>query len=284
MPVESIAVLGPGLLGGSILHDAMRLGVASVRAYARRPEVCAEVTRLGLAHLATTDLAAAVAGVELIIFASPVGTYAALTKQLLACPLAENVIITDVGSVKHMVLATAGKQCLAAGKTFIGSHPMAGSETKGLLASRARLFENAPCILTPEAHTPPDALSRLTEFWERLGSIVSSMDSQRHDEVVARISHMPHLAATAVILAALQGDPEIARFAAGGLRDTTRVASGDPAMWREILSENRPAVIAAGRDLQQKLTELLEMLEKMEEQPLQDALQHAKALRDQRYS
>ena len=281
---ESIAVLGPGLLGGSILHDAMRLGAPSVLAYARRLEVCQEIDRLALAHIATTDLAKAVQGASLVILASPVGTFGGLVEQVLACPLAENVIITDVGSVKGMVLATAGKLCQDAGKTFIGSHPMAGSEAKGLLASRARLFADAACILTPEETTPPAALERLQNFWQQLGCRVSTMDANRHDSVVSRISHMPHLAAVAVTLAALEADSSIAQFAAGGLRDTTRVASGDPAMWREILLENRPAVLAAGRDLQQKLSELLELLEKMDEQPLQDALQHAKALRDQRYS
>ncbi len=284
MLVESIAVLGPGLLGGSILHDAMRLGVPSVRAYARRLEVCQEIDRLCLAHIATTDLARAVQGASLIVLASPVGTYPQLVENLLSCPLADDVLITDVGSVKGMVLATAGKLCRAAGRTFIGSHPMAGSEAKGLLASRARLFEQAACILTPESDTPPPALVSLTQFWTDLGCRVSTMDAARHDQVVARISHMPHLAAVAVTLAALGEDPDIAQFAAGGLRDTTRVASGDPEMWREILLENRPAVLAAGRDLQQKLAALLSWLETQEEAPLVQALATAKQLRDQRYA
>jgi prephenate dehydrogenase len=284
MLVESIAVLGPGLLGGSILHDAMRLGVPSVRAYARRLEVCQEIDRLSLAHMATTDLARAVHGVSLIVLASPVGAYPQLVQSLLRCPLADDVLITDVGSVKGMVLATAGKLCRAAGRTFIGSHPMAGSEAKGLLSSKARLFEQAACILTPEVDTPPAALQRLTQFWTALGCSVSTMDGARHDEVVARISHMPHLAAVAVTLAALGEDTGIAQFAAGGLRDTTRVASGDPDMWREILLENRPAVLAAGRDLQRKLAELLDLLEAEQEMPLMQALETAKKLRDQRYA
>ncbi len=283
MRPESIAVLGPGLLGGSILYDAIRLGWTDVRAYARRAETCAEMKMLGLAHLATTNLNEAVAGATLIVLATPVGAYAALTAELLRAPLAADVLITDVGSVKGMVVAGVGAQCAAAGHRFIGSHPMAGSEAKGLAASKPHLFTNAACILTPTEDTAPADLTRLQHFWEALGCHVTSMDAERHDQIVAHISHMPHLAAAAVALAGLEADPSIAIFAAGGLRDTTRVASGDPSMWQEILLENRPAVLTAGRELQQHLARLLEALEQADATSLHAALAAAKHLRDQRY-
>ena len=284
MTESSIAILGPGLLGGSILHDAKRLGCPDVRAYARRPEVVAEIESLQLAHVAGNDLARVVDGVDFIVLASPVGAYPALAETIVGLPLKKTAVVTDVGSVKGMVMETAGKIFRAAGVSFVGSHPMAGSEAKGLKAAKPNLFQQAACILTPDAETPAEDVLRVRAFWESLGSRVFEMDAHQHDRVVARISHMPHLAAAAVILAALESSPEIAKFAAGGLRDTTRVASGDPEMWREILMENRQAVLQSGRELHQKLGEMLEFLEKMEDEQLRDTLEAAKSLRDSRYA
>jgi len=185
--------------------------------------------------------------------------------------------------VKGCVMEGIGRRLADAGIAFVGGHPMAGAETKGLKAARPYLFQHAACLLTPVSNTPPTALTTVTAFWQALGASVSTLDAARHDAIMARISHMPHLAAAAITLAALEQDPESAQYAAGGLRDTTRIASGDPVMWEEILRENRPAVLEAGRELHQKLGELLEFLENMNHQPLLAALQQAKQLRDARY-
>ena len=282
-PFSSVAILGPGLLGGSLLHDAKRLGWSDVRAWTRRREVAQQIQSARLAHLATTDLREAVRGADLIVLASPIGTYQQLIDQLMQTDLTPGVTITDVGSVKGPVVHGIGRQLADAGIAFVGGHPMAGSEAKGLDAARPFLFQDAACLLTPIASTPAESLQKVTAFWNTLGARVSSVDPDLHDSIMARISHVPHLAAAAIILAALREDPSIAQFAAGGLRDTTRVASGDPAMWEEILRENRAAVLLAGRDLHQKLGELLEFLENMDHQPLLAALEKAKHLRDARY-
>ena len=282
-PFSSVAILGPGLLGGSLLHDAMRLGWTDVRAWTRRREIVQQIQSARLAHLATTDLGEAVRGADLIVLASPIGTYQQLIDQLMQADLTLGVTITDVGSVKGPVVHGIGRQLTDAGIAFVGGHPMAGSEAKGLDAARPFLFQDAACLLTPVASTPAGALHKVTAFWTALGARVSSVDPDLHDSIMARISHVPHLAAAAIVLAALGEDPSIAQFAAGGLRDTTRVASGDPSMWEEILRENRSAVLQAGKDLHQKLGELLEFLENMDHQPLLTALQKAKQLRDTRY-
>lgn len=282
-PFSSVAILGPGLLGGSLLHDAMRLGWTDVRAWTRRREIVQQIQSARLAHLATTDLGEAVRGADLIVLASPIGTYQQLIDQLMQADLTLGVTITDVGSVKGPVVHGIGRQLTDAGIAFVGGHPMAGSEAKGLDAARPFLFQDAACLLTPVASTPAGALQKVTAFWTALGARVSSVDPDLHDSIMARISHVPHLAAAAIVLAALGEDPSIAQFAAGGLRDTTRVASGDPSMWEEILRENRSAVLQAGKDLHQKLGELLEFLENMDHQPLLTALQKAKQLRDTRY-
>lgn len=282
-PFSSVAILGPGLLGGSLLHDAKRLGWKDVRAWTRRREIAQQIQSDRLAHLATTDLGEAVRGADLIVLASPIGTYQQLIDQFMQTDLTPSVTITDVGSVKGPVVHGIGHQLTNAGIAFVGGHPMAGSEAKGLDAARPFLFQDAVCLLTPVASTPAGALQKVTAFWTALGARVSSVDPDLHDSIMARISHVPHLAAAAIVLAALGEDASIAQFAAGGLRDTTRVASGDPSMWEEILRENRSAVLQAGRDLHQKLGELLEFLENMDHQPLLAALQKAKQLRDTRY-
>ena len=282
-PFSSVAILGPGLLGGSLLHDAKRLGWKNVRAWTRREEITRRILDAGLAQISSTDLGTCVNGADLIVLASPIGTYASLTADLLRLPLASGVTITDVGSVKGPVVHGIGRQLTEAGIAFVGGHPMAGSEAKGLDAARPHLFDNTACLLTPVASTPAAALRQVSSFWLSLGSRVTSVDPDLHDAIMARISHVPHLAAAAIVLAALSEDPSIAQYAAGGLRDTTRVASGDPAMWEEILRENRSAVLHAGRELHQKLGELLEFLENMDHHPLLSALRQAKHLRDARY-
>ena len=282
-PFSSVAILGPGLLGGSLLHDAKRLGWNDVRAWTRRREVAQQIQSARLAGLATLDLAEAVRGADLIVLASPIGTYQQLIDQLKQSDLTPEVTITDVGSVKGPVVHGIGRQLSDAGIAFVGGHPMAGSEAKGLDAARPFLFQDAACLLTPVASTPAGALQKVTAFWHTLGARVTSIDPDLHDSIMARISHVPHLAAAAIVLAALSEDPSIAQFAAGGLRDTTRVASGDPAMWEEILRENRTAVLQTGRLLHQKLGDLLEFLENRDHQPLRAALEKAKHLRDARY-
>lgn len=279
-----VAVYGPGLLGGSLLMDLRRLGAREARAWARRPESVDTLRERGLADFASTDPRTVAEGADLVILATPVGAMENLAREIVQTPgLKPDCVVTDVGSVKGMVLSGAGRVCKETGVKFIGSHPMAGSEAAGLDAARARLFENAPCILTPEADTAPETLEIVRAFWELLGGRVTEMDAARHDEVVARISHLPRLGAAAVALAALEKEPELAFWAAGGLRDTTRVAAGDAGMWREILLENRDAVLPALADLHRITGELLEILRKRDEDALFRRLDDARRARAVRW-
>lgn len=281
---STLAVFGPGLLGGSLLMDARALGVSALRVWARKEDRLKQVRDRGLADFASTDAHDVAAGADIVVLCVPVGGMKELAEKIVHSPLAENAIITDVGSVKAAVLAGAGEVCRQAGITFIGSHPMAGAETAGLEAARTGLFHHAACILTPTLDTPAPALNRLHAFWQALGCRTSEMEAAHHDSLVARISHLPHLAAVAATLASFKPDATMAQFAAGGLRDTTRVASGPPDMWREILLENRQAILPALADLHQATGELLEILEKADEGKLLALLEEAKTLRATRYS
>jgi prephenate dehydrogenase len=282
-PERSVAVLGPGLLGGSILRDIKKAEGTRVLAYARRKEAVIEIEQLGLADEVSTDLGKIVSEASFIVLGSPVGSYPQLCQALAQQKLSRDVLVTDVGSVKGAVLATAEAILAPAGIPFIGSHPMAGKEQSGLAASQEALFQKSVCILTPTPGTLPEHLHRVEAFWRALGSRVVSMDAAQHDHTVARVSHLPHLAAVSVVLASLEAEPHLADFAAGGLRDTTRVASGPPAMWQEILLSNRENILAGGRELISKISQLLELLEQNEAAPLEAWLAKAKQLRDNRY-
>jgi prephenate dehydrogenase len=280
MPFEQIAVLGAGLLGGSLaLAVPARMGgAARVRLWARRAETVAEAHGLGIGG-ATGDLRLALDGADLIILATPVGAFPGLAARMLECGVSPNALVTDVASVKRLPHEAVGAILAAAGLDFIGSHPMAGSEKNGVGAAAANLFDGAACILTDDGGVGPTRLGELSAFWQALGSRCETMSAQLHDELVARISHLPHVLAAVGAKVAL-AQPADGRLGGGGLRDTTRVAGGNAAMWAEILLENRAALERPLRDAAAGLSEMLAMLEACDHEGLRRWLEGAKQLRD----
>lgn len=279
MPSERILSLyGPGLLGGSVaLAVQERMPKVKLRFWARRESAAEAIRARGIQAEFFTDAAAAAAGASLIILCTPVETMAGLAQQIVTADLAEDCLITDVGSVKGSVVRAVEP---ILGHRFIGSHPMAGSEKTGVEAARADLFQNAACLLTPTDLTRPEDLQRLRNFWVALGCRLLEFGPDEHDVKVARISHLPHMMAAITTLAALRGDPEAVKCAAGGFRDTTRVAGGDPGLWNGIAMSNRPALIAQLREASAALGELMHILEGQDEAALRQFLTEAKALRD----
>jgi len=253
---------------------------ASLRAWARRDQAVDALAKLDLANVCSTDLEAVVNEAELVILCTPVETMEALGQAMSGLPLADNAVVTDVGSVKGSVV-TAMEQALEGSSVqFVGSHPMAGSEKAGLEAARADLFEGQVCIMTPTLFTTDHALGMVTSLWQRLGCRVMQMSPEEHDRKVARISHMPHLAAAVVALAALKDDPHAAACAGNGFRDTTRVSSGDADLWTGIVKQNQAEVVAALKDARDRFSELVALLENMDEIGLRRFLLEAKTLRD----
>lgn len=282
MSVErSIAIFSPGLLGGSLIKTILqRMPGVEIRVWARREEAVQEVRREMPAVLATTNVAEAVHGASLAILCMPIQHMPDIARQMADCNLADDLLVTDVGSVKGSVV-NALEPILAKTKAvFIGSHPMAGSQRTGLANASGDLFHRAACLVTPTANTRREHLDRLRAFWVKLGCRVREMTPQAHDQCVARISHLPHAMAVLTTLAALQRDTSVLDSSAGGFRDTTRVAGGDPAMWAGIFLNNRDEVIAALEDAAGAMLELVEMLRSMDEEALRRFLAKAKALRD----
>lgn len=275
-PFQRVSILGGGLLGGSI---ALALqGKTEVRLWFRKPTAVAPALEIGLEN-ATSDLAEAVAQADLLILAVPVGAMPALLEAAVAAGLPADCLVTDVGSVKqapHSSLAPVFKK---SGNPFIGSHPMAGSEQNGLISSKPDLFDNAACLLTNDSHASDPLCERLELFWQSLGCRISWFSAADHDQLVARISHLPHVIAAAGAQVALE-NPEFGLFGGGGLRDTTRVASGNPDMWAEILTENRESLVPAIHETIAALRDILASLEKPDQELARQWLARAKDLRD----
>ncbi|MCC7491924.1 MAG: prephenate dehydrogenase/arogenate dehydrogenase family protein [Fimbriimonadaceae bacterium] len=275
---ERLAVLGVGLIGGS-LGMAMRARrlVGEVVAYSRTAATRDLAVRLGAADRAAASPAECVAGADLVYLAAPVASLVPLLRSI-APVLRPGALVTDAGSSKAEVVTAAAAVELGTA-VFIGGHPMAGSERMGVAAARADLFAGATYVLTPTAATPAAATERLAALVHALGARPLILPPDLHDEAVAAVSHVPHLAAVAAMLLTAarqdQGQPVYA-LAAGGWRSATRVAAGGARLWREILASNRAAVVQAIDEYQDQLYSLREALANGADDRLEALLESAR--------
>jgi len=238
---RKITIIGVGLLGGSIGLAVKRRKLARQTAgFVRRVASLKDCEKAGAVDFATTDLLAAVWKADLVILCSPLAQMRPLAERMLPA-LKPGAIVTDVGSVKASVVHELEPLIAKAGAHFVGSHPMAGAEKTGVSAARADLFENAVCVVTPTKNTNRAAPKRVKQFWKSLGSRVLELKPEIHDMLVGRSSHLPHVvAATLANLVLHPAQPKLqAALCANGFRDTTRIASGSPEMWRDIALANR---------------------------------------------
>ncbi len=274
--MKTLAIIGPGLLGGSIALAARRAGGWRTALWARRAAAVAEIAALGIADAASTDLRGIVAGADLVVLCVPIGAMPALAREI-ADAISQRTIVTDVGSVKASVVADVGAIFHGRGR-FVGSHPMAGSEQTGIGAARAELFDGAACIVTPDAATDAGALAEVRAFWQMLGARVLEVAPAAHDEIVALVSHLPHLLAATLVQTVLAENARAFEFCGPGFCDTTRVAAGPPAMWAEILRTNREAVRKSAEAMIEKLRGIITLLD--QDEPMTAFLTAAKTQRD----
>jgi prephenate dehydrogenase len=274
-----IAILGGGLLGGSLaLALASQENPPQVRLWARRAATLDDARQRGIGN-ATSHLGQAVAGVDLVILAVPVGSMPELVSAAMAAGLPDSCLVTDVGSVKQVPHQTLTPILARQSIPFIGSHPMAGSERVGIAAASSSLFDGSACLLTNDDQAPAALAVALDRFWRGIGCHTTWMSAAAHDALVARISHLPHILAACGARICLE-DPALGRFGGGGLRDTTRVASGNAEMWAEILIENRRSIIEPLRASISDLATLLASLEAGNQVHTRDWLNAAKQRRD----
>ncbi len=254
--LDTVSIFGLGLLGGSLGMALRARGFARrVVGIARRDETLLQALELGAVDEATLDPIAGALDAELVVVAVPVLSIPPLVESLRE-GLCAGAVVTDVGSTKAY-LQSAIPPLLPAGVEYVGGHPMAGSEQAGLDAARADLFEGVRWVLTRPPGTSDAALDRVGALARAAGARVLEMDTAAHDEAVARISHLPHVAAAVLARAAGAGAalPEtLSVLAAGGFRDTTRVAESPAEMWRDVCLTNRAALLAALADLQADLS------------------------------
>lgn len=278
--IKRVAILGGGLLGGSVAISAKeRFPDVEVVLWARKAEVAAEARRMGL-DLASSDFSEVVKDADLVILATPVGTMCKLVEELLELRRGEEFLITDVGSVKRLPHEKIEPLLEGTVVKYVGSHPMAGSEKKGFSAAHGELLDGAACILTSKDMAADVAeLELLEAFWTALGCRVRKLSPEDHDYAVARISHFPHAMASMVAMVGLSFE-DIGELAGGGLRDTTRVAAGDPELWTEIMLENRDALQRSVAESISELKGFQAMLEGNDEEGMLRYLREAKRRRD----
>jgi cyclohexadieny/prephenate dehydrogenase len=260
LPFARVTVIGLGLIGSSILR-ATRAYLPTVRltGYDADPEVRAIADRIALADDIADSAGAAVSDADLVILCVPVGAMGQVAAEI-ADDLPAEAIVSDVGGSKESVIASL--RAVLPDAVIVPGHPVAGTEFSGPGAGFASLFRGRWCILTPEDSTPVAAITRVTDFWEKLGAMVELMSPRHHDLVLAVTSHVPHLIAYSIVGTASDLEEvtqsEVIKFSAGGFRDFTRIAASDPTMWRDVFLNNREAVL----EILQRLTEDVTMLQR----------------------
>lgn len=275
-----LTVLAPGLLGGSVARAARAHGLAQrIVLWARRPETRLKLRDQPWCDAATDTLEEAVRDADLVVIAAPVDRIVPMAEQI-APWLKAGAIVTDVGSVKGDI-ARLGAKALGKKGTFVGSHPMAGSEKTGWEHSSAELFHRRTCFVTPLAETDPHAAARVVEFWREIGAEPVTVDPDGHDEIVAHISHLPQVIATSLCSFLAKKNPAWRNFAGGGLRDTTRIAGSDAQIWKSILEQNRDEVLRALRQFEDELHTFQIALANRDYIEVTARLERGKAYRDQ---
>lgn len=279
---QRIALIGFGLIGGSIARAAKAQGLAGeIVTTARSKETRARVIELGIADRVLDTNAEAVKDADLVILCIPVGICGDVAKEI-APHLKAGAIVSDVGSVKGAVLRDMAAH-LPADVHFVPAHPVAGTEHSGPDSGFAELFINRWCILTPPENANAAAVDKLATFWSAIGANVEIMTADHHDLVLAVTSHLPHLIAYTIVGTADELEDvtrsEVLKFSAGGFRDFTRIAASDPTMWRDVFLTNKDAVLEMLGAFQEDLSKLTRAIRRGDGDALFDHFTRTRAIR-----
>lgn len=274
---QKVTLVGVGLLGGSLgLALKQRKLAARVEGFVRREASVRECQKLGVVDQAHLDLPTAIRGADLIVFCTPLAQMRELAQRMNS---AGDALVTDVGSVKVSVV----NELEPLFADFIGSHPMAGAEKTGPAAATPDLFNDAVCIITPTPRSKPESVERLEQLWRSVGAIPRRLSPEAHDELVSRSSHLPHVLAAELVNYVLAGDrpKDQPLLCANGFRDTTRIASGSPEMWRDIAVSNRENLLRELAGFIEGLEDFRRALEKGDSRRIEEFFAEAKKRRDE---
>ena len=279
---DKVTIIGFGLIRSSLARNIRAHKLAHTLICGDVSEdVCRKALDLGLADIAMNDLAASVAGSDLVILAMPVGAVGSVMKQISGA-LAEGAILTDVGSVKQTVI-DAVQPHMPAHAFFVPAHPIAGTEHSGPESGFVELFQKRWCILTPAQDTPLRAIEKITALWESCGAMIEIMEARHHDLVLAITSHLPHLIAYSIVdtAATIEDDTkaEVIKYSASGFRDFTRIAASNPIMWRDIFLNNKDAVLEILQRFNEDLTALQKAIRTGDGKLLEDVFTRTRAIR-----
>lgn len=281
MSIQSVAIIGLGLLGGSIgLAVQDRASDITTTGYDADADVRGKAAERGLVGTVCTSASDAVAEADLVILCVPVGAMGSAAAEI-AGHLKPGAIISDVGSSKQSVVEDLS--AALPGLTVIPAHPVAGTEQSGPEAGFATLFENRWCILTPPDGADEASVEALADFWRALGSKIEIMDAEHHDLVLAVTSHIPHLIAYTIVGTASDLEDvtrgEVIKYSAGGFRDFTRIAASDPTMWRDVFLQNRSAVLEMLGRFTEDLTALQRAIRSGDGETLHELFSRTRAIR-----
>ena len=280
--LNKVVIVGLGLIGGSFASALKNAGAARhIVGCARSEETLRLGLELGVIDEAQTDVTEAVKGADLVMLAAPIGLTQLLLEKMKP-GLDGNTVVTDAGSVKGNVISAVESVFGSLPDWFVAGHPIAGSEQSGVAASNPDLYKNHKVILTPTSATSSRALSMVTKAWQVTGAEVLEMDVKRHDEVLAATSHLPHLLAFSLVdtLAKEDENQEIFRYAAGGFRDFTRIASSDASMWHDIFVANKSAIATMLDHFERGLKSFRDAMEREDSEAILGVMTRAKASRD----
>ena len=280
--VDTVCIIGTGLIGGSLALAIRQAGFCKEIVGAGRTEATLiKAVELGVIDRYDTSISNAAQDADIIVVCVPLGSMQAVFEQINAAEI-ENTIITDAGSAKQSVIDEAEFVFGDGFQNFVPGHPIAGTEQSGVSAAFPELYQNRRVILTPTENTSVDALEKVRAMWQSAGAEVETMSAEHHDLVLAGTSHLPHLLAFGLVdcLNNLEDVDEIFRFAAGGFRDFTRIASSDPVMWRDICLSNRDEVMVMMRRFGVEMEKMYKALEAGDGEMLKEIFERAKKARD----
>ena len=281
--INRLAIIGIGLIGGSLSLALKQSGsVKHVVGFSRKASTRSEALSLGVIDSAVSSIADAIQNADIVVLAVPVGAIADALISI-APYVKDNMIITDVGSVKFQVVDAAKLALGDKFRQFVPGHPIAGTEKSGPAAAFAELYQEHRVVLTPTKQTDEVAIKKVRNMWKEAGAEVSIMTAEHHDDVLAATSHLPHLLAFNLVdmLAEEGGNvAEVLRYAAGGFRDFSRIASSDPEMWRDISLINSTAILSLLKKYQHQMSLLQQAIEQQDADYLIAVFERAKQARD----
>lgn len=278
--INKITIIGVGLIGGSLARSLKERNLAKVVfGYGRDQARLKSAQKLNVIDQFSTSIEEAIVGAEIIVIATPVGTFQSILGEIEPL-ITENVIITDVGSTKSDIVNIVHNVLKVKSNCFIPAHPIAGKERSGFEVSDSMLFDGKKVIITPQENNSSDSIKVIEEMWKGVGAEVDFMSAESHDNLLGMTSHLPHMLAFSLVNYLVNQNPTASIYAGGGFKDFSRIASGDAIMWRDICLQNKDQIISHLKGYQSTLNDLLEAIGDENSEELEHLFTTAKKTRD----